>query len=131
MTWPNVERGIVSYLKGLAPTYTQTVGVMPDLYITVERVGGAGSPVDQDVSIEVTVSSRESRGDMWDLAATVEDAMRSLAANDGGGIYIDDVSLRFGFGIDMPTTQGVWQATATFSLTLRPQIATMKGKPDD
>ena len=123
VAWPNVEAALVAYLKTQCqvPVYTETLGSMPDRYLMVERVGGYAEDFTLSPEVEITVSSRISRGDMWALAAEVETAMVETSAALVGGVYVDACDTRFAFAFDPTTVAGVRQASATFILHLRPQ----------
>lgn len=126
MRWPNAERAVRVHLAELlAPVrvYTERPSKPPVSYVTVERVGGASAWIDREVDIEVTVVAAD-RGDMWDLAASVETAMAALAAaGTPDGVYVDDVTTAFGFANDPPADPAKRRATATFTLTVRPHRA--------
>ena len=118
-SWPDVEKAVVAWLTTLGvPVYTETGPTTPAEYILVERVGGAGRRIDKDISIEVAVIAA-SRPAMWALASSVEMRMRELAA--AGAPYIDDVDEQFSFAFDPYPNVAARRATATYTLTVRPQ----------
>ena len=118
--WPNVEEAVVAWLGALGrPVYTETGPSTPAEYLVVERVGGAGTAIDQDVDVEVSVIA-PTRAAMWALVSQVEARMEALAAN-GTDTYVDDVALTFGFKVDPYPNVTVRRATATFTVTVRPQ----------
>lgn len=93
---------------------------MPDVYFTVRRTGGTLVWIDREVDIEIVVSTKDSRSHMWNLADIVESSMFDLAANTTGDLYVDNVDEPFAFADDPPDDPNINQATATFTLTIRP-----------
>jgi hypothetical protein len=98
--------------------YTETGPTTPTEYLTVERVGGTGTRIDRDVDVEISVIAG-TRTAMWDLVAQVEARIRALAAT--GDPYVDDVAETFAFAFDPYPNQSARRATATYTLTVRPQ----------
>lgn len=118
--WPDIERAVVAWLGTLGrPVYTETGPTTPAEYLTVERVGGTGTRIDRDVDVEISVIAA-TRPALWDLVADVEARIRALAAT-GDGMYVDDVVEAFAFSIDPYPNTSVRRATATYTLTVRPQ----------
>lgn len=118
--WPDVERTVVAWLGTLGrPVYTETGPTTPTEYLTVERVGGTGTRIDRDVDVEISVIAG-TRSDLWALVAQVEARVRALAAS-GDDTYVDDVAETFAFAIDPYPNTTVRRATATYTLTVRPQ----------
>ena len=125
VTYPNVERVLVDYLPSstsfdwMAPG-SHDVGSRVPVGI-VERTGGSSGDVDRSPSVEVTVVAATRTG-VWMLVQQVEAAFVELAAAPAGLTYIDDVREIFGFAIDPDRHSDRYTtATATYSLTLRPQ----------
>ena len=124
--WANVERGTLAWLRARLerPGYTEVPADPPEEYFTVERTGGGGRWLDKDVDVEVSVHAM-SRPAMWAFAAAVESAMWALAANgDPQGdppFYVDDVGETFAFAVDPHPNAERRRATATYTLTVRPQ----------
>ena len=121
MRWANVEKAMVTYLRRLGvAVYTETPGPMPSRYIRVERVGGSAEWISRDIDIEIRVVA-ETRSALWDLVADIETAMYDLSGQEATpGIYIDDVTVAFGFAWDPPANQNICAAIGTFTLTVRP-----------
>lgn len=122
MRWANVEKAMVAYLtETVTTTYTQTATPMPDRYLLIARAGGGGESIDKTVDIEIRAVAA-ARGDLWDLVGDVEEAMRDLIANDAApGVYVDDVTVAFGFAWDPPADQSNAAAIGTYILTVRPR----------
>lgn len=122
LTWPDLEASVAAHLTARlpAPVYTETPpdASLPVPRVVVERVGGAGLGIVQDVDIEVTVWAA-TRAAMWALVSLTETAMGALAA--AGQPYVDDVALPFAFAAQPPRSHGSRSATATYTLTVRPQ----------
>jgi hypothetical protein len=112
---------MVTYLRRLGvAVYTETTGTMPSRYIRVERVGGSAEWISRDIDIEIRVVA-ETRSALWDLVADIETAMYDLSGQEATpGIYIDDVTVAFGFAWDPPANQNICAAIGTFTLTVRP-----------
>jgi len=124
-SWPDIERAVVAWFAPLGrPVYTETGPTVPTEYLTVERVGGVGTSIDRDVDVEISVIA-VTRTAMWDLVADVEARVRALAANgDPLGVppfYVDDIAERFAFAFDPYPNTAARRATATYTLTVRPQ----------
>ena len=121
MRWANVEKAMVAYLQKLnVSVYTETTGTMPSRYIRVERVGGSAEWISRDIDIEIRAVA-ETRSALWDLVADIETAMYDLSGQEATpGIYIDDVTVAFGFAWDPPANQNICAAIGTFTLTVRP-----------
>ena len=121
MRWANVEKAMVTYLRRLGvAVYTETTGTMPSRYIRVERVGGSAEWISRDIDIEIRVVA-ETRSALWDLVADIETAMYDLSGQEATpGIYIDDVTVAFGFAWDPPANQKICAAIGIFTLTVRP-----------
>ena len=121
MRWANVEKAMVTYLRKLnVSVYTETTGVMPARYIRVERVGGSAEWISRDIDIEIRAVA-ETRSALWDLVADIETAMYDLATQEAAsGVYVDDVTVAFGFAWDPPANQNICAAIGTFTLTVRP-----------
>lgn len=123
--WQDPEQATIAWLSTTLDTPRVWAGGEPTAgtalpYITVERVGGAGTRIDRDVDIEVTVYAA-TRAAMWAMATDVEEAMRALAASGpDGSRYVDDVAEAFGFRFDPFPNQSVRRATSTWTLTVRP-----------
>ena len=131
--WPLVERALVDHL----PTVTNyswtapgshSIGTRVPIGI-VEQVGGStGQEFDLTPDVEVTVVAATRTG-CWAMARQVDAAMlRGLNPGGAAGIYIDEVKTAFGWVIDPDRAgDGYVVATATYSLTVRPQATPTEG----
>ena len=132
--WPLIEAALVDHL----PTVTSIpweapgrsdAGARIPLGVVEQAGGGQTSGFDQHVDIEVTVYAANRAG-CWYLAAQVDQAiLRGLNPGGAGGIFVDETAQAFGWVIDPDRSgDGYEVATATYTLTVRPQVeATTEG----
>ena len=96
----------------------------------VEQVGGIQDVgLDKQATVEVTVYAARRPG-CWQLASAIDIAMlRGLNPGAAGGVFIDETQQAFGWVIDPDRAgDGYVLATATYTLTVRPQVeATTEG----
>lgn len=127
--WPLVERPLADHLND-STSFDWTiegghVGDRVPLGI-VQQVGGSGDlDLEESPSIEVTLIAA-TRSGVWEMAQQVNRVFAGL--NPGGiagRIHVDEARQAFGFVIDPDRGTAAYRvATATYTLTLRPQDET-------
>lgn len=126
--WPRLERTVIAWLTPrVAPA--EVWAERPDDLVAIakakgavrlERAGGTGTDIDHALQLEVTVYAG-TRGELWDLADLVESALADLAGDGSSDAYVDDVEATFLFAAEPHPDPSVREATATFTITVRPQ----------
>ena len=125
--WPIVERALLDHLPEVTSFDWQGPGNTIGTAIPVgvlEQVGGSSDGLDLSPDIEVTVVAATRTG-CWLAAQQVDRAiLRGLNPGGAAGVYIDEATLAFGWAIDPDReTPSYAVATATYTLTVRPQAA--------
>lgn len=127
--WPLIEEALADHLASRTGFPWRTEGGSVDRLPlgVVQRSGGSGDLDLEDVAaVEVTLFAA-SRSGAWELARRVHRAFASLSPGgivptQGEPIYVDEARQPFGYAIDPDRGTSAYRvATATYSLTLRPQ----------
>lgn len=128
--WPLIEQPLVDHLDANT-TFTWTnegghlgTGVPKGI---VQRSGGTSDLDLEDIpDVEITIIAA-TRAGVWQMAQQVQRVFAGLnpggiVPDDGDPIYVDEVTQTFAFVVDPDRgTSSYRVATATYSLTLRPQ----------
>lgn len=126
VTWPDVEKSVRAWIGtrwslGIDAVYTETGETVPDEYAVIDVTPGPGDfDTDREIDVEVTVYAR-TRARAKALATEVDSIMSLLPASGTEEFYVDAIAVRFGFAIEKTPTQTARQASATYTLTVRPQ----------
>ncbi|XBH21611.1 hypothetical protein V5R04_15605 [Jonesiaceae bacterium BS-20] len=124
LRWPNIEAALVAYFSAALaiPVFTTTgteTASTHDRFLKIERSGTSSLWISKHMDISISVITHD-RSSMWDLVADTESTLESLNPGQAGPIYIDEVEEIFGFAYDPADDPALRQASAIFSLTLRP-----------
>lgn len=129
--WPSVEAALIDHLPTVTPIDWEAPGRSePGARVplgVVEQVGGIQDVgLDKQATVEVTVYAARRPG-CWQLASAIDIAMlRGLNPGAAGGVFIDETQQAFGWVIDPDRAgDGYMVATATYTLTVRPQVEAM------
>ena len=129
LTWPNVEKFTVAWIKAATSrdVWTETASSLADNLPThrVQRIGGGTGPdgITKTYQVEVTTYAA-SRGSLWDSVAQVETAMENLASNGTESWYVDEVTETFAAASEPYENGDVRSATATYGIAVRPRTNT-------
>lgn len=130
--WPLIERALINHLPTVTTWPWQAPGRhdLGDAFPIgiIEQRGGDISDLDAARIVEVTVVAG-TRSGCWAMAQQVDVAiLRGLNPGGADGVYVDEAACVFGWAIDDDwSTPDYCVATATFTLTVRPQADPPEG----
>ena len=119
---PQAERLVLDWLtSGLAePVFTETGETLKPGTVKVQVTGGPGAELLRSPSVEVC-TYEVGRGAALDLLEKVDQRMMELAANGFPDRFVDDVRLVFYPAVEPYMNTGLHQATASYTIDIRPQ----------
>lgn len=125
MEWPNVSELVRTWIAAQVPAlagqvWTRTPPTAETPRAVLARVGGTIRDVDRDVDLEITLIT-DSDDALSDLSYEIDEAMLALAAKGNEWGYVDDVYVRFAWGVDETRNREAGKVSSVFAVTVRRQ----------